>query len=96
MGKPHQQLFKMKNAGIDSTIFSKIVISEREDKKSSYKEVLEELNMPSDRTIVCGDRIKRDLTPAKELGCKTVHMHWGRGLNSIGCAGEMSILRYGG
>ncbi len=91
MGKPHQQLFKLKSAGLDSTIFSKIVISEREDKKSSYKEVLEELNMPSDRTIVCGDRIKRDLTPAKELGCKTVQMLWGRGLNSTGAPADVDF-----
>jgi putative hydrolase of the HAD superfamily len=80
MGKPHRQLLKMKNAGLDSTVFSKIVISEREDKKPSYQEVLEELNVAPARTLVCGDRIKRDLKPAKELGCTTIQMQWGRGL----------------
>lgn len=88
-GRPHLQLLKMKNAGLDSTIFSKIVISEQEDKKSSYKEVLEELNMTPDKTIVCGDRIKRDLEPAKALGCKTIHMLWGRGLVSTGAPSDV-------
>ena len=82
MGKPQQQLLKMKNAGLDSTIFSKIIISEQEDKKPSYKEILEELNTAPSKTIVCGDRVKRDLTPAKQLGCKTIQMQWGRGLCS--------------
>jgi putative hydrolase of the HAD superfamily len=84
MGKPHQQRLKMKSAGLDSTIFSKIVISEREDKRSSYQEVLEELNVTPERTVVCGDRVKRDLTPAKALGCRTIQMQWGRGRGITG------------
>lgn len=91
MGKPHQQLLKMKNAGLDSTIFSKIVISERENKKSSYQEVLEELNISPERTVVCGDRVKRDLTPAKELGCKTIQMQWGRGLALPGISPDVDF-----
>lgn len=81
IGKPHQQLLKMKSAGLDSTIFSKIMISEAEDKKPSYKEVLEALHVAPAQTIVCGDRVQRDLLPAKELGCRTVQMRWGRGLS---------------
>lgn len=75
-----QQLFKLKKAGIDSTIFSKIMISPDRDKKPHYQAVLEELGFSPSQTFVCGDRIKRDLRPAKELGCKTVQMKWGRGL----------------
>lgn len=82
MGKPEQQLLKLKNAGIDSTIFSKIIISEEQDKKPHYKTILEELGFSPSQTWVCGDRIRRDLSPAKELGCKTVQMQWGRGLVS--------------
>ena len=82
MGKHEQQLLKLKNAGIDSTIFSKIVISEDQDKKPHYKTILEELGFAPSQTLVCGDRVKRDLSPAKELGCITVHMQWGRGLSS--------------
>ena len=83
MGKPEQQLLKLKNAGIDSTIFSKILISEDQDKKPHYKAILEELGFAPSQTLVCGDRVKRDLSPAKELGCITVHMQWGRGLSSL-------------
>jgi putative hydrolase of the HAD superfamily len=83
-GKPDQQLFKLKSAGIDSTIFSKMIVTEEGDKKPHYKTILEELGFAPSQTLVCGDRIKRDLTPAKELGCVTVHMQWGRGLSSSG------------
>jgi len=82
MGNPAQQMLKLKNAGIDSTIFSKICISEDRDKKPHYKIILEELGFAPAQTLVCGDRVKRDLSPAKELGCITVHMQWGRGLSS--------------
>ncbi len=80
IGKTDQQLLKLKNAGIDSTIFSKIIISEDRDKKPYYKKILDEFRFAPSQTVVCGDRIKRDLSPAKELGCVTVHMQWGRGL----------------
>jgi putative hydrolase of the HAD superfamily len=83
MGKPDQQLLKLKNAGIDSTIFSKILISEDRDKKPHYKTILDELGFTPSQTLVCGDRVKRDLSPAKELGCITVHMQWGRGLSCL-------------
>lgn len=82
MGKPEQQLLKLKNAGIDSTIFSKMIISEDCDKKPHYKTILDELGFTPLQTVVCGDRVGRDLLPAKELGCITVQMQWGRGLNS--------------
>jgi len=83
MGKPEQQMLKLKNAGIDSTIFSKILSSEDRDKKPHYKIILDELGFAPSQTLVCGDRVKRDLSPAKELGCITVHMQWGRGLSSL-------------
>ena len=83
MGKPDEQLLKLKNAGIDSTIFSKILISEDRDKKPHYKTILDELGFAPSQTLVCGDRVKRDLSPAKELGCITAHMQWGRGLSSL-------------
>lgn len=81
MGIQEQQLLKLKKAGIDSTIFSKIIISEERDKKPHYKTILDEFGFTPGQTLVCGDRVQRDLTPAKELGCITVHMQWGRGLN---------------
>lgn len=81
VGKSEQQLAKMKKAGIDSTIFSKIVISEDRDKKPHYQNIVDELGFVPQDTLVCGDRVLIDLIPAKELGCRTVHIRWGRGLN---------------
>lgn len=83
IGKTEQQLAKMKKAGIDSTIFSKIAVSENRDKKPHYQAIVEALGVTPEETIVLGDRIAIDLSPAKELGCKTIQMRWGRGLNSI-------------
>jgi putative hydrolase of the HAD superfamily len=81
-GKPHQQFLKLKNSGIDSTIFSRIIFSEEENKKPHYQKILEELGFSPTQTVVCGDRIGRDLVPAKELGCRTIQMKWGRGAKS--------------
>ncbi|MGR3912146.1 MAG: HAD family hydrolase [Candidatus Rhabdochlamydia sp.] len=90
-GKTDQQLLKMKNAGLDSGLFSKIVFSEHVDKRPSYEKVLQELNVTPDKTVVCGDRIARDLTPAKQLGCLTIQMQWGRGLASKGPASDVDF-----
>jgi putative hydrolase of the HAD superfamily len=91
IGNPDQQRFKMEKAGLDSTLFSKIAISTQEDKKSSYQSVLDELGVAPQETIVCGDRIRRDLTPAKQLGCLTIQMKWGRGLCSTGESADVDF-----
>jgi putative hydrolase of the HAD superfamily len=84
IGKPAQQMHKLKKAGIDSGLFSKIAVSEERIKKVYYQKILDELGYAPSETAVCGDRIAVDLTPARELGCKTIQMRWGRGLNSTG------------
>ncbi len=83
IGKKSIQIDKLKKAGIDSALFSKIVITESEDKKPYYKEILDSLNYQAKECVACGDRISYDLKPAKELGCNTIHVKWGRGLNLI-------------
>lgn len=84
IGQVSQQMDKMKNAGIDSTIFSKISVCEGTSKGPFYKAIAEELKFSASDVIVCGDRIGPDLSPAKALGFKTVHMRAGRGCNSLG------------
>lgn len=84
IGKQEQQILKIEKAGIDSAIFYKIFILEDVGKKKYYQSLMEELNIPPDEVIVCGDRIHTDLAPAKELGCVTVHMRRGRGMLSRG------------
>lgn len=82
IGCPEVQMAKLEKAGIDLTLFSRIAISEDRNKKFHYQKFAQQLGFSSSGVIVCGDRIHIDLTPAKELGFKTVHIKRGRGLNS--------------
>ena len=78
-GKRKIQLKKLKKAGIDSKLFSKIVVSSKEDKKKIYQQILRETKKQPDEIVVIGDRPNLDLRPAKELGCITIHIRQGRG-----------------
>lgn len=78
-GHPPFQMEKLEKAGIDRSYFSKIAIPEDSIKKPFYKRFLEELSLPPQEVLVCGDRVAMDLLPAFELGITTVHMRWGRG-----------------
>ncbi|MBX9924699.1 MAG: HAD family hydrolase [Rhabdochlamydiaceae bacterium] len=82
IGNLDQQLWKLKKAGIDSSLFCKIHILEEKNKKETYQALIQEMNISPQEVIVCGDRIPIDLAPAKQLGCMTVHMKKGRGLYS--------------
>ncbi len=75
------QLYKIKKAGIDTSLFSKIVVAKDENKEPYYKKIIEQLDIDIKDCFVCGDRVKVDLLGAKKLGCKTIHMRWGRGKN---------------
>ncbi len=83
IGKDLRQREKMKKAGIDSAIFSKIIVTEEKNKKIHYQAIVEELGFAATDVIVCGDKISLDLSPAKELGFKTVHIRFGRGKNNL-------------
>jgi FMN phosphatase YigB (HAD superfamily) len=78
-GHPPFQMEKLKKAGIDSSLFSKIAIPEDSVKKPFYQGLLTEFSKDPEEVLVCGDRITMDLVPAFELGITTVHMRWGRG-----------------
>ncbi len=91
VGKTEHQMFKLKKAGIDSTIFSKIVVTQQKNKKIHYHSIVSELDVDSTEVVVCGDRIPIDLTPAKELGYKTIHMRSGRG---VYCKGNRSDVDF--
>ncbi len=78
-GHPPFQLEKLKKAGIELSLFSKVGIPEDSVKKPFYSRFAAECGVPLHEVWVCGDRIWMDLKPAYELGCKTVHMRWGRG-----------------
>lgn len=78
------QIEKMKKAGIDTALFSRIVVCNEPNKKIYYQQLMEDLKISPLDVMVCGDRVKRDLTPGKVLGFKTIHMKWGRGLHQRG------------
>ncbi len=78
-GFPPFQLEKLKKAGIEASIFSKIAIPENSIKKPIFEGLLREFSTPAKNSLVCGDRIAMDLVPARDLGITTVHMRWGRG-----------------
>lgn len=75
------QFQKMKKAGIQPELFSKIIAGTGVSKRPYYETVLQEL--PATPGLVCGDRISLDLTPAKELGLYTVHILLGRGMQQL-------------
>ena len=83
IGKPSIQIQKLKKAGIDSSVFSKILVTQEIDKKPLYQQIQREFGMSDGEIFVCGDRISRDLTPGRELGFKTVLIRWGRGLSAV-------------
>lgn len=79
-GKPSFQKDKLKKAGIDSSYFSMIGIPEDSVKKPFYQALSKKFSLPPEKIWVCGDRVETDLRPAYELGFRTVHMRWGRGV----------------
>lgn len=78
-GEPRLQLQKVEKAGIQQSVFSKLIISSGPSKKSDYQKVIRDLGQDPKDVVVCGDRVPLDLTPAKELGLFTVHFQHGRG-----------------
>lgn len=84
VGVKEIQFEKLKKAGIDTSMFSRIIICQDPFKKQSYQTLIEDLGVSPYQVVVVGDRIKRDLAPGKALGFKTVHMRWGRGLHQKG------------
>ena len=83
-GKEEIQREKMERAGISSEFFTKLYFCTDGDKKKIYRKVSEEMGISPLNALVCGDRISLDLSPAKELGYKTVQIKWGRGLGNTG------------
>ncbi len=84
LGNEELQLQKMKKAGIQPEIFSKLIVSSGPSKKQEYQKILVELGFSPEDSVVCGDRIAVDLTPAKALGFTTIHYPRGRGAGKTG------------
>lgn len=82
-GDPKIQLYKLEKAGMDRSFFCKIDVSSTRDKKKYFESLIKDFSLNRGDVLVCGDKIAIDLTPAKELGCTTVLMQWGRGKNQL-------------
>ena len=78
-GNEQEQRNKMVKAGIDSKLFSKIAFVDGYDKEDYYSNFAQQFGYNSQDVLVCGDKYRTDLKPAKKLGMKTVHIKWGRG-----------------
>lgn len=83
-GLPHVQKAKMEKGGLDPDLFSSLTFAKTRDKKNDYQTVISNLSFVPSKVVVIGDRIAFDLTPAKELGCRTIHIRKGRGLGNTG------------
>lgn len=79
IGDDDFQREKIKRADINLRFFSEVCVCK--EKFSIYKRLLEKYSYEPSQVVVIGDRIDRDLAPAKLLGCKTIHIKWGRGVN---------------
>ncbi len=88
-GVEEEQYGKMKKAKIHPHLFHKVVLTDEYDKKKKYKSLQEEFSCQPENILVCGDKFKTDLLPAKELGMKTVHVRWGRGKIDAPFPGEV-------
>jgi FMN phosphatase YigB (HAD superfamily) len=80
IGHPVFQEQKLKKAGLDTGLFSRIAVSENRGKRPYYQELAGQFAASPKEVWVCGDRVDADLVPAHELGFHTIHMRWGRGL----------------
>ena len=74
-----RQRTKMEKAGIEPSLFSKIIVCDKTEKGLHYQELAREMKVAPCEVLVCGDRIETDLLPAKELGFSTIHLRQGRG-----------------
>ncbi len=81
IGDEKVQRQKLVKSGISEKYFSQIIICRESEKERHYEQLCKSYRLLPSQVVVCGDRIIRDLQPAKRLGMHTVQMLWGRGLN---------------
>ncbi|MBP9841280.1 MAG: HAD family hydrolase [Simkaniaceae bacterium] len=94
-GYPSIQREKIALSGINPSYFSFIECCPEGYKKPTYQKMMKSLGIDPRDVAVCGDRISVDLAPAKELGWKTIHFRYGRGLGRTGLKSDVdyTILR---
>ena len=88
-GNPEVQKEKMKKASINENLFNYIFFCTHQNKKQFYQIISKKEKIAPKNSLVCGDRICFDLTPAKELGFKTVQIAKGRGTGNTGLKNDV-------
>lgn len=78
-GVEEEQHRKLAKAGIPTTFFRSVIITNDYDKENHYKNILKQLKFAPTETVAVGDKMETDLIPAKKLKMHTIHMRWGRG-----------------
>jgi len=73
------QLLKLEKSGIDTRIFSDVIITLDYDKTAAYEKLLKKGKCSPKEVLVLGDKYDSDLLPAKKLGMATAFMDYGRG-----------------
>jgi len=71
-GVEEYQEQKLKKAGIDRAIFSKIIVTREKNKKIHYTKLMKYFD--SQKLIACGDHVDGDLVPAKQLNGTTIYV----------------------
>ncbi|MBU1875667.1 MAG: HAD family hydrolase [Nanoarchaeota archaeon] len=79
-GNEELQMRKIKKSGLNLDIFNKVFITDKHNKEFFYESLARFFNFNFDGVVVCGDKFKTDILPAKKLGMKTIKMQWGRSL----------------
>lgn len=76
-GFKNESVGKLNRIGIDTKIFSYELYGDDpgHDSKSDgkiFKEIISETNLPAEKHVYVGDRLKQDILPPKKIGMKTI------------------------
>lgn len=80
IGDPPTQRRKVELAGLEDSFDGLCFVDiEAEDKEHALGALIDDLGLPADRILVIGDRIDREISAGRRLGCWTVRVLHGEG-----------------
>ena len=78
-GEEEMQKRSFDISGLNPKNFRKIIAVPKDSKIKAYNEILENLKILANETLIVGDRYEADLLPGKKLGAKVAWIPKGRG-----------------
>jgi len=78
-GHPDTQHRKLEISGLAPHLESVCVVAPEDPKEGAIAELLRRLDLRPDETVVIGDRIDREISAARRLGCWAVRVDHGEG-----------------